>query len=47
MPKLHAISLVSTHAAPERREIMRLRILLTALALVATAIVNGGYGWGP
>jgi hypothetical protein len=47
VPKLHAISLVSTHPAPERREIMRLRILLTTLALVATAVANGGYGWGP
>jgi hypothetical protein len=47
VPKLHAIFLVSTRPAPERREIMRLRILLTALALVATAVVNGGYGWGP
>jgi hypothetical protein len=30
-----------------KEEMMRLRIMLTALALVAAAVANGGYGWGP
>jgi hypothetical protein len=30
-----------------KEDVMRLRILLTTLALVVAAVANGGYGWGP